>query len=302
MSANPPSVSTASSTAVSDEVLPSGSGSGLLAPGRDLPPCQRDQLIDPSTCELMPGHQHPADDIGDLAESINIVGQLHSGQVFEFPDGRRWIAAGRRRWLACKRAGFLYRADLWQCSSEAIARGEQLAQIIRLAENEHRREPGVYDLAVQLRNIRNEHGFDSHEQLARHVKMSETRVKTYLSIFRASDRLLDAIQKENLPLAAAAELVYCEKQLGPTKTRHLLAKVTAGELSAADLERRRQVAKHGKRGARAKNAEADWNAACRRLQLLLAKDPELAESRLAGLLELLEVPSHGRLAKSSATA
>jgi hypothetical protein len=87
-------------------------------------------MLDPATCELLPGHQHPVGDVAELAEAIAIVGQLHPGQVFELPDGRRWIAAGRRRWLACKERGFLYRADVWQCASEDLTRSEDLARVI----------------------------------------------------------------------------------------------------------------------------------------------------------------------------
>ena len=262
--------------------------SGLVAPGHNLPPCERDQLIDPSTCELLPGHQHGADDIDELAESIAIVGQLHAGQVFELPDGRRWIAAGRRRWLACKQRGFLYRADVWKCANEASVRGEDLARAIRVVENDQRRDPSAYDLAVQLRRIRNENAFQSAEEVARHIGMSVARVKKYLSIFQASDDLLAAIERDGLSITVALELVKCEKQFGEVRARKYVRGVIAGELGAADLERRRAAAAHGAAEPKRKDPMSGWSATANRLKRLAESDPIAARPLVETLCAELE--------------
>ena len=63
-------------------------------------PDRRDQEVDPATCEVMSGHQHPVADVEDLADSLAALGQLNPVQILEYPDGRRYIAAGRRRWMS----------------------------------------------------------------------------------------------------------------------------------------------------------------------------------------------------------
>jgi ParB-like chromosome segregation protein Spo0J len=271
-----------------------GARSSLVVPGKDLPPCVRDQLLDPATCDVMPGHQHPADDIDELGDSIAIVGQLHAGQVFEVPDGRRFVAAGRRRWLACKKRGFLYRADVWQCPDESSVRSQDLASIIRLVENEQRRDPSAYDLSVQLRQIRNENGFQTAAAIAAHVGLTEARVKKYLAIFQGSDRLLEAAQKHQLAIGLLTELVRAEKQYGEAKTRRFLAKAIAGELTTADLNRQRNVSRHGVRGTRTRRIDSDWASIERRIRRLCDADPEGAsahlESLLASLRATLEQP------------
>jgi ParB-like chromosome segregation protein Spo0J len=238
-----------------------------------LPPCERDVDLDPETCQLMPGHQHPPENLGELADSIRIVGQLHAGQVFAFPSGEQWVVAGRRRWLACKERGYRYRADVWRCSSPEDPAVADLACRIRVMENEQRVDPSAYDLAVQLRRIRNEHAYQSADQLAAHVAMSTTRVKEYLSIFRGSDRLIEAAESHRIPLETLLQLVRIERQFGEARGRGFIQKAVAGDVSAADLRRQREVAKRGKRGARAKgDADALAKAITDRFRKFLKAD------------------------------
>lgn len=263
----------------------------LAAPGRDLPPCRRDQMIDPSLCELMPGHQHPTSDLDELVDSLAIVGQLHPGQVLVLPDGRHWVVAGRRRWLACRQAGYLYRADLWLCDERGLERAEEFARQIRVMENDQRVDPSAYDIAVQLRRIRNERACGNYDELAAQVAMHPSRVKRYMAIFGGSDRLLEAAEKHRLPLAAIGELVRLERQFGEASARKYITKVVAGELSAVDLRKARTTVRRAARDATSNGAPATaskaWDRVRKQIRALAAADPVAAADQLAGLLEEL---------------
>lgn len=194
--------------------------------------------IDPDSCEVMDGHQHPATNISELADSIAALGQLHHALVIEYADGRRFIAAGRRRWMACKSLGRPLKADIWLCNEEDINL-ELFARAVRVAENLQRCEPSSMDVAIQLLATRNERGFKNARELAESMGMSESSVKSYLSVFRASDHLQDMAKQYALPLVQVLELTKCEKQLGVARTRKLIERVTKGELAHRDLAKLR---------------------------------------------------------------
>lgn len=206
--------------------------------------------IDPNTCEVMDGHQHAVNGIDELAQSIAALGQLHHALVIEHADGRRFIAAGRRRWMACKRLGCTLKADIWQCTEEDINL-ELFARAVRIAENLQRCEPSSMDIALQLRATRNQRGFKNAKELAASMKMGESTVKSYMSVFRASDHLQDMAKQYALPLAQVLELAKCEKKLGVASTRKLIESVCKGELSQKDLAKLRHKPKR-----KAQTAEA----------------------------------------------
>ena len=201
-------------------------------------PDQVGARIDPNSCEVMDGHQHAVQDIDELTQSISALGQLHHALVIEHADGRRFIAAGRRRWLACKALGCSLKADIWQCAEEDIDL-ELFARAVRIAENLQRSEPSSMDIALQLRATRNQLGFKNAKEVAACMKMGESTVKSYLSIFRASDHLQDMARQHALPLAHVLELAKCEKKLGVARTRKLIGSVCKGELTQKDLAKLR---------------------------------------------------------------
>jgi ParB/RepB/Spo0J family partition protein len=202
--------------------------------------------LDPNTCEVMEGHQHTPAGIDDLADSIKTLGQLHPSLVIEYADGRRLIAAGRRRWMACKQRGLPLIANVWTCEGDDINL-ELFAKAIRVAENIERCDPSAMDVATQLQTIRNERQLPNARTLGEYMGMSESRVKKYLSLFAASDDLRSAASRNALPLAAMLELTKCEKRLGVSKTKKLLARFLAGEISTADLAKLRSKPSSPKR-------------------------------------------------------
>ena len=215
-------------------------------------PNLRDQLIDPATCEVMPGHQHLAGDVDELADSIVALGQINPVQILEYPDGRRLIAAGRRRWMACKSRGLQLRVDVWLCKANEDVNSENLARAMRIAEN---------------------------TELAASIGMSESRVKRYLCVLQASDHLLDTAQTNGLPIKTVAELMRCEKLLGARAARKYIKQAAEGTLTARELKKIRDKAKAPKSNTSrsatsvfAKKLEKSGKA----FLTLLAQDPSSA--------------------------
>ena len=222
-------------------------------------PDRTNELLDPDTCEVLEGHQHAVANIEELAESIAIIGQLNPIQVIEHGDGRRLIAAGRRRWMACKSRGLPLRADVWVSDGEDITL-EHLARSMRIAENVQRHEPSAMDVAIQMRHIRSEHGFRNAAELGAHLGMHEARVKRYLSVFQGGDFLLEECQQHSLPLATVLELVKLEKQAGAASTRRVIQRVVKGELGCEDIKRMRVKTTRAKRTAKPKAARGPQGA------------------------------------------
>ena len=202
-------------------------------------PDQVQVSLDPNTCEVMEGHQHTPVGIEDLADSIATLGQLHPSLVLAYPDGRRLIAAGRRRWMACKSRGLPLIANVWSCSDEDINL-ELFAKAIRVAENIQRCDPSAMDVAQQLQTIRNERQLPNARALGEYMGMSEHRVKKYLSVASASEYLREMGSTHAIPLKPMMELTKCEKALGARATKKLIACYVKGELSSADLAKRRR--------------------------------------------------------------
>lgn len=267
-------------------------------------PDLRDQEIEPSSCEVMPGHQHPVADVEDLADSIAALGQLNAVQVIEYPDGRRYIAAGRRRWTACKLRGLPMRADIWLCKANEDVNSENLARAMRIAENTERRDPSAIDVAYQLRRIRNENNFASAAELGAFMGMSESRVKRYLCVLQASDVLLETAQAKALPIKTVAELMRCEKQLGERAARKLIKEAAEGTLTTRDLKTIRDKTQAPKRAptkASAREFDDKLRAKGRALLALMAREPRGAAAyarELAGQLSQL-AEEVGSASKSS---
>ena len=194
--------------------------------------------LDPNTCTVMDGHQHNPTGIEELADSIATLGQLHPSLIIEYADGRRLIAAGRRRWMACKLRGLPLIANVWTCQDENINL-ELFAKAIRVAENIERTDPSAMDIAIQLQTIRNERQLKNAAELGKYMGMSEGRIKQYLSVFSASDYLREKATNHSFPLHILLELRKCEKRLGESVTKKLINSYIKGDITAAEMAKRR---------------------------------------------------------------
>jgi len=262
-------------------------------------PDLRDQEVDPTTCEVMPGHQHAASDVEDLADSLAALGQLNPVQILEYPDGRRYIAAGRRRWMACVSRGLSLRADVWLCTANEDVNSENLARAIRIAENTERKDPSAMDVAFQLRRIRVENNFASAAELGAFVGMSESRVKRYLCVLQASDFLMETARTKSLPITVVVELMRCEKLLGERTARKFVKQTADGCLSAQDLKKVREKTKNSKkprkpRKPRKQRLEAKLRTTGDEFLALVAREPKAttayAQDFVRRLTQLLENP------------
>lgn len=256
-------------------------------------PDLRDQTIDPTSCEVMPGHQHSVVDVEDLADSIVALGQLNAVQLIEYPDGRRHIAAGRRRWMACKSRGLSMRADIWMCKANEDVNSENLARAMRVAENTERQEPSAIDVAFQLRRIRNENNFGSAGELGAFMGMSESRVKRYLCVLQASDHLIEAAQSNALSIKIVAELMRCEKQLGERVARKLIKEAGEGTLSAKDLKRVRDKSKRVTKKESTRDFDEKLKSKGNALLAMVGREPRNAAAYVTSLMSQLHELVHG---------
>lgn len=217
----------------------------LPTPGQLLvrPPDVTNEKIDPNTCAVLEGHQHDPSGISELGDSIVALGQLYPTLLLEYPDGRRLIAAGRRRWMACKERGLELLVNIWYCSDEEDVNLELFAKAVRIAENAERCDPSAMDIAIQLRAIRSDRGFKNSRDLGLAIGMGESRVKKYLSIFKASDYLQQKAREHALPIEAMCELLKFEKAHGESKMKRQLTRYLNKEITAADLAKLRGKAR-----------------------------------------------------------
>ena len=235
-----------------------------------------------------PDNRHIADDaaLGELADSLKVVGQLHAIHVRTLGAGYE-ILAGVRRWMAAQKNG--------ATTIDAVVHAdcdEAVADTIRLAENEHRQEPTALDTARGLRRIKNLNGF-SYAEVAVHTSISLPSVKRYLGIFSASDALLAAIEKERASLGLAVELVRFEKEQGELAGRKLLKRLAAGDLTAREVGalRKRRGQPAGGKGRQADSTPRDpWQTVEKRIATLAAADPAAARARLEAVLARLDEP------------
>ena len=79
-----------------------------------------------------------------------------------------------------------------------------------LVLNEHPRAHGCLHVARRLRDIKNVSDL-SHAEVAEQTGLPLDRVKTYFSLFGASDDMLRFLDEKEVPLKVAAEFVRFEK-------------------------------------------------------------------------------------------
>jgi len=236
------------------------------------------ELIPVDACQTRTDNRSLAgDDVSELAESIRAVGLLHPIHVRRVGDAFE-ILAGVRRWNAFQLNGTAKIPAVIHADAD-----ESTAEAIRTIENDQRRDPSALDTARALRRVRNEDGL-TYEGDAAQTGIGLSRVKKYLGLWQGSDAVLQAIDKHQLNLKMAYELVCFEKHRGELAARRLLPKVAAGDVSAADVRRARQ----GTDKPAAKKASRDpWPSLKRRIAKLIAEDPERARHELAEALATL---------------
>lgn len=214
-----------------------------------------------------------------LADSVRVMGVLVALQTQRRSDGKFQICDGERRWRAAQRAGrATVPCDVWP--EQTHPRDLVLAGVVI---NEQRQPHSCLAVARRLRAVKNQFG-ESHEQVAARTGLPFPRVKGYLNLFNASDRLLAFFEEANLPLKTAVELVRFEKALGEVAARRLLERHAAEPLTARGIEHLRKRLE-----ARRKDEElapggdrpkAQTGSFTLRIEAAFRRDPQAARAEL----------------------
>jgi ParB family chromosome partitioning protein len=246
------------------------------------------QEIDVAAEQIVPDAENrdiaEGEGFGELCDSIRVHGVLQRLHVRARADGLWDLIDGERRWRAARRLGLktvpctAYSTDVRP--SEALEMG--------FALNVHREEHDCMALARRLRQLKNQFAA-THEGLAERTGLPLHRVKLYLSLFNASDLLLEFFESERLALKLAVELMRYEKAAGEVAARRLLKKHRQHPLTSEQIIRLREGV------GRTESTEGDGGSATgRRTQGLVGRieaafrrDPDAAraelEAALAGL-------------------
>jgi ParB family chromosome partitioning protein len=223
------------------------------------------------------------DELKNLADSIAVLGLLQPVHVKQLPSGEYELVDGERRWRAAQKVG-LDKIMAFVVAGESNESGA----LIGLALNEHREAAGCLYVARRLREIKNELGL-THDEVAARTGMPLDRVKTYSSLFAASDSLLTFFEERNIALKVAAEFVRFEKASNEARTRRLVARYREHPLSREQIIALRKR-EQGKEGAKQEaRARASSPARVRvgftaRLEAAFACDAEGAKKELEAAL------------------
>src|SRR5262245_56422801 len=158
------------------------------------------------------------------------MGLLDPVQVWRRPDGAHRLIDGERRWRAAQKVGLVeIPCDAWPTESDP-----RRVAVAGLVLNEHRRAHGCLHVARRLRDIKNHAGL-SHLEVATQTGLPLDRVKTYFSLFGASDPMLTFLEEKEVPLKVAVELVRYEKATNEARARRLLQRYGESPLTVHDI-------------------------------------------------------------------
>jgi ParB family chromosome partitioning protein len=170
------------------------------------------------------------DEFVALGESIRLFGVLQPIQVWRRPDGTHRLIDGERRWRAAQSAGLVeVPCDVWP--GEADPRRVAMAGLVL---NEHRRAHGCLQVARRLRDIKNENGLTLAD-VAAQTGFPLDRVKTYFSLFGASDDVAKFLEEREVPLKIAAELVRYQRATNEARARRLLERYKETPLTVQEI-------------------------------------------------------------------
>ncbi len=272
---------------------------------------ERTVRLDVAVVDLVPDAENRAIDESDeafalLTDSVRVMGVLVALHAQRRPDGKLQIWDGERRWRAARRAGVAtVPCDVWPESTHP--RDLVLAGV---TINEQRQAHSCLAIARRLRAVKNQFA-ETHEQVAARTGLPLARVKAYLNLFNASDRLLAFFEETVVPLNTALELVRFEKACGEVECRRLIDRKEDEFLTCREVEQLRKRHEGRKSGERTpKNAETAAtppNAFVARLEAAFRRDSVLARKELEAVvakfgLRLVLVGADGPIPGSSTSA
>jgi ParB family chromosome partitioning protein len=172
-----------------------------------------------------------------LVDSVRVFGVLQ--RIHVRAHGSRYqLIDGERRYRAALAAGLeAVPCEVWPANAN---RGDVVAAGIVL--NEQRQAHSCIHVARRLRDLKNSEGLTS-EEVAQRMAMPLDRVKTYFSLFGASDFLIIFLGEHAVPLKVAAEFVRYERATSEARSRKLAERYLEAPLT------REQIANLRKRAA-----------------------------------------------------
>jgi ParB family chromosome partitioning protein len=253
--------------------------------------------------DLVPDPENRAIDESDeafatLSDSVRVMGVLVALQVQRRPEGKVQIWDGERRWRAARRAGLAtVPCDVWPESTHP--RDLALAGV---TINEQRQAHSCLAIARRLRAVKNQFA-ETQEQVAARTGLPVGRVKAYLNLFNASDRLLAFLDQTVVPLNTALELVRFEKACGEVESRRLMDRYQDEPLGCREVEqlRKRHESRRKSEGASKKDpaTEGRPSALVARLEAAFRRDPVATRKELEavaarfGLRIVADAPAAG---------
>src|SRR5262249_54080735 len=122
------------------------------------------------------------------------------------------------------------------------------------------------------RDIKNESGL-AHVGLAEHTGLPLDRVKCYFSLFAASDDLLTFLERNEIPLKVAVELVRYERATNEARARRLMDRHKETPLTVQEIValRRRDSRRDARTEAPPRPARA--TRYIEKLEAVLRRDP-----------------------------
>jgi ParB family chromosome partitioning protein len=172
-----------------------------------------------------------------LVDSIRVFGVLQRIHV-RVQGNHYQLIDGERRYRAALAAGLeAVPCEVWPARAN---RGDVVAAGIVL--NEQRQAHSCIHVARRLRDLKNSEGLTG-EEVAKRMAMPLDRVKTYFSLFGASDFLITFLSEHAVPLKVAAEFVRYERATSEARSRKLTERYLEAPLT------REQIAELRKRAA-----------------------------------------------------
>jgi ParB family chromosome partitioning protein len=183
-----------------------------------------------------------------LVDSVRVFGVLQRLHVCAHGE-RFGLIDGERRYRAAVVAGLeTVPCEVWPAK---VSRGEVVAAGIVL--NDQRQAHAPIHVARRLRDLKNAEGMTG-EEIARRMAMPLDRVKTYFSLFGASDFLIQFLSEQGVPLKVAVELVRYERATNEARARTLVERFRASPLTREQIVELRKRAGEAKAGGSEKGS------------------------------------------------
>lgn len=242
-----------------------------------------DMLPDPANRTI----DERSEELQELEESVQVCGVLVPPHVRRLPGGKYEIVDGHRRWLAARKCG---RTSM-QCVVWPESTPSHLMIAAGIAMNECREPHGCLHVARRLRQLRNELGLDSCEDVAARTGVPLRRVKLYQSLFNASDLLFELFEDPRVTLKLAVQFVRYERAAGEVPTRHLVTRFRKDPFTANELEAlRKRVESKPQAPASEGDAPPRRRPLSRQIEAAFKRDPA---ALLTELQEILARFGHG---------